>query len=704
VTPTRLLILLACLAWFPATLCHGAVSMPAEGNISIHSDAMTQDAANEIFTATGNVRIIWQGLTLTADKATYNRKTRVLYATGNVIVRKGDETLKGKAISMDMDTGRGELEKGVLTSTTSNFTFIGEKITRINDNEIELTTTELTTCDFPDPSWKFSAERLNVNLLGYAIGRGVTFYVKDVPVLYLPWMAFPAVRDRKSGLLLPKVGYSPNRGAQLDIPLYLVISPSQDLLFDLDIETKRGVGTGVDYRYIRTRGSEGHLGGYLIYDLLKGQWRGQTAINHKEIFSQDMNLRADINLTSDRSFLADFGEKSGDYNRQSNDSIVNALKTWQHYALSGYLRLTEDLYAPDNSKTLQTLPEISLAGVRQQIPMTPVYFDLDSSVANLYREVDPIGQRVTAFPRLTFVTGLPGYLNASAYAGLHLRGYNTQNTAGTGTRSEDGDLLPEVNARASTSVSRVYEVNGPSLKKLRHELTPELSYTYAPNHDQTRLPFYDYNDRLIPQNIFYASVTSFLGGKFQTGDIATYLDISRIKLTQGYSIDGTRRDLMTLVDANRPWTDLMLESETWVHPQAKLTFDARYNLYGNYISSAAPGVDINDKQGNSAALSYRLARNQVQYLEGKFATKHFKPWVLGYAARYSFDRPGLLESVYSVEYHQKCWSVVSSISDRPGNPFSFRINFTLEGLMSGTGAGAGAVTGIGSGTETGTGK
>jgi LPS-assembly protein len=440
----------------------------------------------------------------------------------------------------------------------------------------------------------------------------------------------------------------------------------------------------VDYRYIRTRGSEGQFGGYLIYDLLKEHWRGQVSTAHKEVFSPDMNLRANINLTSDRSFLADYGEKSGDYNRQSNDSIVNALKTWQHYALSGYLRVAEDLYAPDNSHTVQTLPEISLAGVRRQIPSTPVYFDLDSSFANLYRGVDPTGQRVNAFPRLTFVTGLPGYLNASAYAGLHLRGYNTQNTAGTGTRPEDGDLLPEAGARASTSVSRVYEVDGPSLKRLRHELTPELSYTYAPSHDQTRLPFYDYNDRLVGQNILYASVTSFLGGKFQTNDITTYRDISRIKLTQGYGIDGTRRDLLTLVDANRPWTDLMLESETWVHPQAKLTFDARYNLYGNRISSAAPGVELDDKKGDSATLSYRFARDQVEYMEGKLATKFFKPWVLGYAARYSFDRPGFLESVYTVEYHQKCWSIVSSIGDRPGDPFSFHINFTLEGLTGTT--------------------
>lgn len=681
-TPTRLFILLTCLAWLQAAICLGATPMPAEDNISIYSDAMTQDAANETIIATGHVRIIWQGMTLTADKATYNRKTRVMFATGNVVAKKGDETLKGDAVSLDIDTGRGELERGMLKSTTSNMTFIGDKVTRLNDNEFVIINSDLTTCDLPDPSWKFTADRLNVNLLGYAVGRGVTFYVKDVPVLYLPWMAFPVVRERRSGLLFPRIGYTSNRGLELNIPLYLVISPSQDLQLDLDPQSKRGLGIGADYRYIRKRGSEGQLGGYLIYDLNKDQWRGQISTTQKEIVSNDMNLRSYINLTSDRNFLVDYGERSGDYNRQSSDSIVNALKTWQNYALTGHMRIVEDLYTPDNSHTLQTLPEISLAGVRQQIPSTPLYFDLDSSFANLYRGVDPTGQRVSAFPRLSLATGLPGYLNTSAYAGLHLRGYNTQNTAGTGTRPEDGDLLPEAGVRASTSISRVYDVGGPSLLKLRHELTPEFSYNYAPTHDQTKLPFYDYNDRLVGQSIVYASVTSFLGGKFQSGDVTTYRDLSRIKLTEGYNIAGTRRDLLTVVDVDRPWTDLMLESETWVHPQAKLTFDARYNVYDNRISSASPGLEADDKKGDTAFLSYRFARDEVQYMEGKVLTKYFKPWVLGYAARYSFDRPGFLESVYTVEYHHKCWSIVSSIVQRPGVPFSFHLNFTLEGLTS----------------------
>src|SRR6266571_2216429 len=103
----------------------------------------------------------------------------------------------------------------------------------------------------------------------------------------------------------------------------------------------------------------------------------QLAQEHKELFSPDANLRMVINTASDRTFLNDYGEKSGDYNRQSSDSTINALKTWQNYAVTTYFRYNEDLYAADNRATLQTLPSLGVSGVRQAIFSLPLYFDID---------------------------------------------------------------------------------------------------------------------------------------------------------------------------------------------------------------------------------------------------------------------------------------------------------------------------------------
>jgi LPS-assembly protein len=336
--------------------------------------------------------------------------------------------------------------------------------------------------------------------------------------------------------------------------------------------------------------------------------------------------------------------------------------------------------------------------VRQQIFSSPVYFDLDTSATNFYRESGVRGQRLYGFPRLTLVTGIPGYLNVSAYGGAHFRAYNTDNIpSGSPVNGQDGGLLPETGVRLGTSFSRVYDINGEKLLKLRNEITPEISYKYTLNQDQSRFPLYDNSDRIVHQNMLYYSLTSFLGGKFRNGDTNEYRDLMRLKLSQGYSISGGRNDLLTLVDTQHPWTDLILESEAWLHPQAKLTIDARFNVYGNYISSAAPGVELDDKRGTTAGVSYRNAHNEVEYLEGRLSTKLFKPWTFSYVTRYSFDLRNFIESVYSAEYRHQCWSIGVSVRDRhvtnPGTSVSF--SFNLMGAF-GSGSTAAASTAAGS--------
>lgn len=682
----------ACLATAPAW---GSPGTEPDDGLRIKADAMEHSQSEDVLLATGNVVMEWQGATLTSDRASYDRTKRALNAVGNVVISKGGDTVKGESVSLDLENGRGELAKGTIYLKQNNMRFTGDSIVRTGDSDYSASEGTYTTCDDEVPSWKFGAGSLDMTIDEYGTARDIVFYIKDIPLLYFPYLIFPVKRERQSGFLFPRFGWSRKKGAEVDLFYYWAISPSQEATIDLDVQSSRGVGTGLDYRYLRTRGSTGNLGGYLIHDLNTDSLRGVVTQSHREIFSTDMNLRTSLNMTTDRLFLNDYGEKSGDYNRQSNDSSVNFLKTWQNYALTANLRYTQDYYATSNSSTLQTLPEIGLAAVRQQLFTTPVYFDLDSSATNFYRESGLRGQRIYAFPRLSLVTGLPGHLNVSAYGGLHMRGYNTANIpASSSVKADDGSLLPEAGVRMASSFSRVYDIGSGKLQKLRHEITPEISYTYTRNQEQSRFPLYDYTDRIPYQSILHYSLTSFLGGRFQSGETSEYRDLIRLKLTQGYSFEGGRRDLLTAVDAGRPWTDLILESEAWLHPRVRLTMDGRYNVYGGNISSAAPGVEYDDRRGNTAGVSYRLVHNQVEYLEGRLATGLLKPWTFSYATRYSFDRRNFLESVYTVEYRHQCWSINASYSDRRvnGSSQTFSLSFNLLGAF-GSGMTPGNATG-----------
>ena len=661
-------------------------SASAEEAVTIKSDTVTHSKEDNTVRADGNVVIQRDGLTITSEHGSYNRETGVATVQGNVMMQKGSDILRGEYGTLDTNSGSSELYNAITTQSPSNITVKGDTITRDKDGILTLKNAVLTTCDISNPSWKFCSGNLKVDPKGYAVGKDITFHILDTPVLYIPWFAFPAAEENMSGLLFPQTGYSKKRGFKLDLPFYWAISPSHDAVLHVDVETRRGVGIGVDYRYLRKRGSEGEMSGYLIYDRMEDRWRGRFNGTHKEIISSDMNMRASINLTTDRKFRDDFGVENNDYNKQSDDTIINVLKTWENFALTAALRYRKDYYADNNRNTLQTLPEIGISAVRLKVPVLPLYFDLDSSFSHFQRDEGASGRRLYAFSRLTLITGLPGYLNATIYAGAHMRGYDTDR-AGSGTSKHTFNVTPEIGATVSASFSRVFDVNGESLKKLRHELTPEVSYRYVTNRDQSRLPFYDYTDQLVYQNVVYYGISSHLSGKFQNEESTEYRDLSTVKIMQGYSMSGERRDLLTMVDDSRHMTDLILESETLLYKRLRLLFDARYDINNNRLSSAAPGLEYRDNYDNRAAIYYRMSRNnavtgnRVEYLAADLSTKYFNPWTLGFTTRYSFDGSRVLESVYSAEYHHQCWSVRFAFRDRKGNP-SFTVDFNLQGLSN----------------------
>ncbi len=294
----------------------------------------------------------------------------------------------------------------------------------------------------------------------------------------------------------------------------------------------------------------------------------------------------------------------------------------------------------------------------------------------------PTGQRLNLFPRVTLLPFHSSYIQATLFAGAHIRGYATDKRDSSGLKASDGDLLPEAGARISTSLTRIYDTDFQLLKKIRHEIIPEISYSFVPERDQQRLPLYDFTDRMIHQNMMSLSATSLLNGKFVSGDTTEYRELSRIKLEARYSISGEQRDLLTLVQSQHPLSDLILESETWLSKQLKITFDTRYDLYENRLSTAVAGIEFDDHQGNSLGTDYQMARNEVEYVEGRFSTKLIRPLNISYTARYSFDRSDFLESVYAFEYRHKCWSVNLSVHQRPGNNLFVAGGFTLAGFGS----------------------
>jgi len=425
-------------------------------------------------------------------------------------------------------------------------------------------------------------------------------------------------------------------------------------------------------------GGFGNLNAYLIYDTDEDMLRGNFLIRHQQSFSPTLFFRADIDLTLDRDFYRDYGEVNGEYNRQYLESSAFITKHWERYSLTTELRYVENLYAVNNKATLQKLPNITFTGIKQQLLNTPFYVSLDSTFTNFHRQNGLQGQRLDLHPMLTYYTSPGGILEGAAWVGYRQRLYNTYGGDINTGFSDSG--IPDVGASLSSTFSRVYDTAWGNLKKVKHTIIPEVTYSFLPQQDQDDLPFFDYNDRLVSQNMIGYSLTNYLTGKYLSDDTpATYRDLAYLRISQGYEFSGTRRDVLTLVDEQRPFTDIRLEAK--LNPTERLSFylDSRFNPYELHFSTLDVSTDLADSEGNSVGVGYRFSRDEVRYLEGKLNISYVEPFVFHYLTRYSFDTRDFLESYYALEYKQQCWGVTVSYRERPGDE-SFVVNFTLSGI------------------------
>lgn len=656
--------------------------------VQVKADTLAYDQQSDAYLATGNVEIRWNKATLTADSATIRQRENEAEAEGSVVLRRNGDVLRSDRITVNYDTEQGVVENGDLFSSAKNFHLRGLRLLKTGEADYHLERGAFTTCDGPSPSWQFTATDLDVSIDGYAVGKNALFYIGPLPVFYTPYILFPILRERQSGFLFPRVGTSEKKGFNLDIPYYWAFSPSQDVTFDLDVETKRGVGAGIDYRYLGHGDSRGAIRGFYIYDTNREMSRGDLAVRQLQALTPTFTLTSDLHLTLDRDFYRDFGEASGDYNRQLLDSSLAVGKRWQGAAATAEIRYVEDLDAVNNRATLQRLPTLTASLVGRRLGPLPLYAAIDAEYTHFQRDIGIAGERVDLHPTLTLYNPYPDYIQASFWGGYRQRIYDAYGgTAANGYR-EVGNA--DAGATLSTPFARVYDVGWGDLRRMKHTLVPQLDYNYVQSRGQDDLPLFDYDDRVIGGSLLTWSLTSHLTGKLQRDDaVPEYRDLLSLRLSQGYQLSGFRRDLLLLVDERRTLTDMRLEARFTPFKRFTVSADSRYDTYNNRFRTATVAADVSDGGGNAIGAGYRnirggvdqdgTLREGVEYFEGRLGLDLVKPFVFHYTGRYSFEKGNFLESFYSLEYKRQCWSVTISYRDRADNR-EFLVSFNLMGI------------------------
>ncbi len=645
------------------------------GQQRVQLDALTIDVdrAAGAYVAEQEVVLQWGDQELRADRLLWFEEAREAQAFGQVHFIDPDSELFGDEMHLNLITGLGRVHNGRILVREPRFHITGSTLSKTGPRSYRVEDGTFTGCDGPVPAWKFTASQLDVTLEGYAWARNAKFYIYDVPVLYLPVIGYPVKTRRQSGLLMPGVGYSDKRGAQLYTSYYHVIAPNQDSTLYLDYLSRMGVGKGLEYRYFFGHDNEGAAKAYHVSGLNNYADRFAFDWRHRGTLPGRVRLRADVEYVSQRDFFSDFGEAAGDYNKDKTESVIWAGRNWGKNNLAGQVKYTRDLQR-SNAETLQRLPEVRFSLLRRRFADSPFYFDLETSAVHFYRDQGLTGGRLSLRPSVAGVFRLGGFLDVSTEFGYRERLYSSD-------QGEERDGRFDVATLLSTRLSRVYNIAGRRVERLQHVLQPEIRYGYRPFEKQSHLPQFDGEDSLSGQNTFSYGLVNRLVARSETveGQV-DYREWLYLRLAQEYDIEKSERHPLAPQGQERRFSDL--RAELIVRPTRwnYIDIDTRYDTAGsNNFFTFHVDTGLQDQRGNALSLRYRYNKDLQEYLAARLELALLKPLYLSYENRHSLRGDTNLENRLNLEYRAQCWSLYLTYRNRDGDQ-NLSVSFALAGL------------------------
>ena len=646
-------------------------------------DSLVYDAESGTAYLYGNSKVDYENMKLTSDKVHMNLDKSTVRATGTVdstaeggikgkpVFTMGKDEYKSDTMAFNFKSKKG-LIKGVYTEQQDGF-LSGEVGKRDSTGSIYLQHGRYTTCDKPHPDFYIALSRAKVRP-----GKDVVFgpaylVVADVPLpLAIPYGFFPFSKKYSSGFIMPSYGDESDRGFYLrDGGYYFAISDKWDLKLLGEIYTKGSWGVSAASNY---RKRYRYSGSFLFsYQDSKTGDKGLPDFAEQESFKIQWNHRQDPKANPYSSLAASVNFATSSYERNNLNSMYNPQTLTQTTRTSSVswstgfssiglsLSATTNLAQDMRTSSIQiTLPDLNISLSRfypfkrkhlvgkerwyEKISMSYtgqlansisttedkiLHSNLIKDWKNAFQHTIPVQANFTLF----------NYINVTPSFNFTDRMYSKKVTRGW-----DNTLQKEVvrdttygfhnvynwsmSVGASTKLYGFWVPNrklfGDKIQAIRHVITPQVTFSYAPNFAARRYGYYDsyqYTDasgnvKLIEYSPYQDELYS-VPGKYKTEmiswDVSNNIEmkIKSDKDTTGYKkisiIDelGASMSYNAAADYHR-WSDLSMRLRLKWWKNYTFSMNAQFATY-------AYELDANGKPyvGNHTEWGYgRLPRFQ----------------------------------------------------------------------------------------------
>lgn len=590
-------------------------------------DSMVYDAKSKVARLYGNSNVKYQNMDLSSDRIQMSLDSSLVRATGTAdstgaisgtpVFTMGQDKYESDTMAFNFKTKKGfiynvytEQEDGYLSSQHSK---------RDSSGVLYLEHGRYTTCDQPHPDFYIALSRAKVRP-----GKDVVFgpaylVVADVPLpLAIPYGFFPFTKSYSSGFIMPSYGDESSRGFYLrDGGYYFAMSDKWDLKLLGEIYTKGSWGLSVASNY---RKRYRYNGSFLFsYQNTKNGDKGMPDYTEQTSFKLQWSHRQDPKSNPFSSLSASVNFASTSYERNNLNSMYNpqsytqSLRTssvnWSTsfsslgMTISGSANLSQNMI--DSTVSL-TLPDLNISVSRfypfkrkhmagkerwyEKISMSYTgqfsnsidtkedklfKSNLIKDWRNAFQHNIPINANFTLF---NYININPSFnFTDRMYSNKVMKSWDEQ------AQTERADTTYgfynvynwSMSIGASTKMYGFWvpskKIFGDKIQAIRHVLTPQVTFSYAPDCGSRYYETYQKTD--ADGNVSLVEYSPFENGLFnvpsrgKTGSVTFDLS-NNIEMKVKSDKDSTGYKKLSIIDElgfnmgynmaakEKPWSDL----------------------------------------------------------------------------------------------------------------------------------------------------
>lgn len=631
------------------------------------NDSLVYDAMSKTSRLYGDAEVKYENMDLKSDKIQMSLDSSIVHATGSPdstekggikgrpVFKMGSDTYDTDTIAFNFKTKKGLVQNAY---TEQQDGYLRSQISKRNDNgDVYLAHGRYTTCDKEHPDFYIALSRAKVRP-----GKDVVFgpaylVVADVPLPFaIPYGFFPFTKSYSSGFIMPTYGDESDRGFYLrDGGYYFALSDKIDLKLLGEIYTKGSWGFSAASNYKKRYKFNGSF--YFSFQDTRTGDKGMPDYTKQTSFKVQWSHRQDSKANPFSSLSASVNFATSSYERNNLTSLYNPQSLTQStrtssvswsttfssigMTLSSTANLNQNMC---DSTIAMTLPDLNISISRfypfrrknvtgkerwyEKISMSYtgqfsnsittkedklMHSNLIKDWRNGMEHSIPISANFTLF---NYININPSFnFTDRMYTNKIMRSWDeaTQKEVADTTNGFHNVYNWNLAVSASTKLYGFWVPNrkifGDKIVAIRHVITPQVSFSYAPDFGASRYGYYetyqktdaDGNVSLVQYSPYQNSLYG-VPGRGKTGSISW--DVSNnIEMKVRSDKDSTGFKKISLID--ELGFAMSYNMATDYHPLSDLSVRLRLKWWKNYTFNMT---------GVFASYAYELDDNGNPYV------------------------------------------------------------------------------------------